>query len=227
MSLVPLHLHSHWSLLDGVPSVGEIVEFAQASRLSALALTDTNAMYGTMEFVTACRQAGITPILGAEVTLTGGASLVLLAQTMSGYGNLCRLVTRLQAAPDREAALARGLGLADLAGHTEGVIALSGGRNGSLDANLRQGDLPQAESLAREMINLFGPDRFCIELQIIQEGDMEWVVALQGAGQPAARAHSRHARQPLPLACRRAALPRVDGNAQGLPAVRAAGAKRA
>ena len=96
MSMIPLHLHSHWSLLDGVPSIGEIVEFAQASDLAALALTDTNAMYGAMEFVAACRKAGIAPILGAELTLTGGTSLVLLAQTLSGYGNLCRLVTRLR-----------------------------------------------------------------------------------------------------------------------------------
>ena len=127
MRMIPLHLHSHWSLLHGVPSVGEIIEFAQASGLPAIALTDTNAMYGAMEFVSACRKAGIAPILGAELTLTGGTSIVLLAQTLPGYGNLCRLVTRLQATPDREAALARGLALTDLTQHTEGLIARSAG----------------------------------------------------------------------------------------------------
>ena len=171
--MIPLHLHSHWSLLVGVPSVGEIVEFAQASGLPALALTDTNALYGAMEFVSACRKAGIAPIIGAELTLTGGTFLVLLAQTMPGYSNLCRLVTRLQAAPDREATLARGLSLADLAQHTTGLIALSGGYRGPLDARLQEGHQPQAESIAHEMVNLFGQERFLIELQIIQESDAE------------------------------------------------------
>jgi len=179
MSMIPLHLHSHWSLLDGVPSVGEIVDFAQATGLPVVALTDTNALYGAMEFIAGCRKAGLVPILGAELTLTGGRSLVLLAQNMQGYGNLCRLITRLQAAPDREVILARGLSLSDLAQHTDGLLALSGGRSGPLDACWREGDAAQAESFAQELVNLFGRDRFCIELQIIQEDDAGKAAALQ------------------------------------------------
>ena len=150
MPVIPLHIHSHWSLLDDVPSVHEMVDLAQASHLPALALTDTNALYGAMEFVSACRQAGIAPILGAELTLTGGHSLVLLAQNLQGYANLCRLVTRLQAVPDREASLARGLSWTDLAQHTDGLIALSGGGNGPLDACWRERDTVRAESFAQE-----------------------------------------------------------------------------
>ncbi len=179
MRVIPLHLHSHWSLLDGVPSVREITEFAQAAKLPALALVDSNALYGVMAFVSECRKVGITPILGAELNLTGGHPIVLLAQNMQGYGNLCRLITRLQAAPDREAALARGLALADLAQHTDGLVALSGGWRGPLDAYLRQNDLAQAEALARELVNLFGHERFVVELQILHEADLDQAHALQ------------------------------------------------
>ncbi len=165
--------------MDGVPSVHEIIDFAQASHLPALSLTDTHALYGAMEFVFGCRQAGIAPVLGIELTLTGGHSIVLLAQNLQGYANLCRLVTRLQAAPDREAALARGLALTDLAQHTDGLMALSGGGNGPLDACLRERDMVRAESFAQEMVHLYGRDRFLIELQMIQAGDADKAMALQ------------------------------------------------
>ena len=132
-----------------------------------------------MEFISDCRKAGIAPILGTELTLTGGHSIVLLAQNMRGYANLCCLITRLQAAPDREASPARGLSLADLSQHTEGLIALSGGRSGPLDASLRERDAPRTEHIARELVSLFGRDRFLVELQIIQEGDSDKAGTLQ------------------------------------------------
>jgi DNA-directed DNA polymerase III PolC len=166
-------------LLDGVASVSDLVGFAQSTNLPALALTDSNALYGAMEFVTECRKVGIAPILGAELNLVGGHSLVLLAQTMRGYGNLCRLITRLQSASDREAALARGLELSDLASHTDGLVALSGGWRSPIDTLIRQANLGQAETLAREFIHLFGHDRFFIELQIIDKNDIAIARSLQ------------------------------------------------
>ena len=179
MRVIPLHVHSQWSLLDGVPSIRELVGFAQAAGLPALALTDSHALYGAMEFVAECRKVGIAPILGAELNLAGGHSIVLLAQNMQGYGNLCRLITRVQAEPDRETAIERGLALADLALHADGLVALSGGVHGPLDAHLRQGSPEQAEELARELIDFFGQDRFYVELQIIEEGDLEQARALK------------------------------------------------
>ena len=167
------------SLLDGVPSVREIVAFAQALSLPPAALTDSNALYGAMEFASECRQAGIASILGAELTLARGLAIVFLAQNMQGYGNLCRLITRLQAAPDREAALARGLSLNDLARHADGLIALSGGRCGPLDACLREGNPAQAESITQELVGLFGQNQFFAELQIIEEGDEQKARVLQ------------------------------------------------
>lgn len=157
----------------------EIIALAQARLLPAIALTDTNALYGAMEFVSACRTADLAPILGAELTVQGGHAIVLLAQNMRGYGNLCQLVTRLQAEPDREASLARGLAWSDLAEHSGGLVCLSGGRDGPLDALLGQHDLVGAESLAGFLAQHFGAESFCIELQRFDHEDMERARALQ------------------------------------------------
>lgn len=129
-----------------MPSVGAIVDFAQAASLPAIALTDTNSLRGAgaIEFISASRKVGIasTPalylrfvqvsVIGAELALTGGHSIVLLAQNMQGYGNLCRLVKCRQASPDCKVTLACGLSLTDLAPHTDGLIAVSGGCIGPL-----------------------------------------------------------------------------------------------
>ena len=171
MHFIPLHFHSHWSLLDGVPSVRESVDFARSHGFPALALTDTNALYGAVEFASRCRDAGIRPIIGAELAIAGGHSVVFLARNREGYANLCRLVARLQAVPDREASLARGLAFSDLAGHTHGLVALSGGCAGPLDAALREGDVQRAEHLVHEFTNLLEHDGFFVELQIVEAGD--------------------------------------------------------
>src|SRR3990170_762674 len=97
MPFIPLRVHSHWSLLNGVPTIAELIEFAARLQLPALALTDSNALYGAVDFVQHCRAAQVQPILGVDFTFETQHSLVLLAQDMTGYAQLCRLVTRLQA----------------------------------------------------------------------------------------------------------------------------------
>lgn len=179
MSPIPLHLHSRWSLLDGVASIPEIVSFAQANQISALALTDTNALYGAMEFISACRKVNISPILGAELNVQSGHSIVLLAQNLRGYANLCQLITRLQARDDREASLARGLAFSEIAPYAEGLVCLSGGHHGPLDALLRQNDFAQAESLAQFLVDAFGAENFYIELQIFDDADLGQARVLQ------------------------------------------------
>lgn len=179
MPFIPLHLHSHWSLLDGVASISDIVSFAQANHLSAIALTDTNALYGAMEFISVCHKANIAPILGAELNVQGGHGMVLLAQNMRGYANLCQLITRLQALDDRETSLARGLAFSEIAPHADGLVCLSGGHHGPLDARLRQNNFAQAESLAQFFADAFGAENFCIELQIFEDRDFEKARALQ------------------------------------------------
>ena len=171
VSFIPLHVHSHWSLIDGVPSIAELVAHAQTLELPALALTDSNALYGAVEFVSRCQDAGVWPVLGAELAYAGGHTLTLLAQDRTGYGNLCRLISLMQGEPERDLLLARGVSLDTLARHAEGIIALSGGRTGPLDARVRRGDYAGAGSLAGALADLFGHDRFCIELQIFEDSD--------------------------------------------------------
>jgi len=90
---VELHAHSSHSLLDGVPAPEDLVAQAADYGMPALALTDHDGLYGAVRFVLAAREAGIKPILGAEVTLEDGSRLTLLVETRRGYANLCRLLT--------------------------------------------------------------------------------------------------------------------------------------
>ncbi|MHC4714701.1 MAG: PHP domain-containing protein, partial [Planctomycetota bacterium] len=77
-SYAPLHLHSNWSLLDGASTPGEYVEAAAAMGMTALALTDTNALYGAVPFYKAARSAGVKPVIGARIE-TASESAVFLA----------------------------------------------------------------------------------------------------------------------------------------------------
>ena len=87
MSFVPLRVHSHWSLLDGVASIDQIVDHAQALHLPAIALTDTHALYGVPDFVAHCRSAHIQPIIGAEFLVDRAHPTVRTAR----FGTPCGL----------------------------------------------------------------------------------------------------------------------------------------
>jgi error-prone DNA polymerase len=157
-----LHCHSHFSLLDGASSPEALVTRAAELGMSALALTDHDAVYGAVRFVKAVREQGIRPILGAELTLEGSYHLTLLAQDTVGWGNLCQLITLARHhAPKGEALLPDGA----LDGYTDGLIALSGCKHGEIPLALRRGDTEAALEAARRSVHLFGKDRFFIELQ--------------------------------------------------------------
>ncbi len=87
---IHLNTHSAYSLLEGLPLPVELAQAAQASGMTALGLTDHRTLTGAIEFVHACRDAGIQPILGLEIDLEMGR-LPLLATSMEGWSNLCRL----------------------------------------------------------------------------------------------------------------------------------------
>ncbi|MGD8966997.1 MAG: DNA polymerase III subunit alpha [Anaerolineae bacterium] len=157
-----LHAHSIYSLLDGVPAPEELVARAADLEIPALALTDHDALYGAVRFVRAAQEAGIKPILGAEMTLGDGSHLTLLVETAEGYANLCRLITL--ARQGQEKGLAR-LDRRDLAAHAGGLIALSGCRRGEISALLLAGRQEQARGVAQGYSRVFGPDHFFIELQ--------------------------------------------------------------
>jgi error-prone DNA polymerase len=162
VSYVELHAHSCFSLLDGVSSPEALITQAAELGMSALALTDHDALYGTVPFVEAATTHGLHPILGAEITLEDSHHLTLLAENAQGWRNLCALISQAQAnAPKGQAALP----WSALAARTDGLIALSGCRQGPIARALLRWDRTTAFRAARKLRDLFGTNHFWIELQ--------------------------------------------------------------
>ena len=98
---VELHAHSAYSFLDGASLPEELAARAAELGYDALALTDHDGVYGSLEFAHAARHVGIQPITGAEVTLEGGRHVTLLCESSRGYANLCRILTAAHAGTRR------------------------------------------------------------------------------------------------------------------------------
>ncbi len=135
MTYVELHAHSAYSFLDGASLPEELAARAADLGYEALALTDHDGVYGSLEFAHAAKQFGIRPITGAEVTLAEGLHITLLCETRQGYANLCRILTDAHAGtrvPGRERdLLPASARLETVERHAEGLVALSGcARNG-------------------------------------------------------------------------------------------------
>ncbi len=95
-SFVHLHTHSHYSLLQALPKLPDLVAAAKTQGCEALALTDLGSMYGAIEFIKECKNAGIKPIVGLEAYLADNNRLLLFAENEQGYKNLLALVTDSQ-----------------------------------------------------------------------------------------------------------------------------------
>src|SRR6266851_5840723 len=175
---VHLHVHSSYSLLEGALTIARLCELAKADRQPALALTDTDNMFGALEFSDKMAAAGIQPIVGCTLAVdfadqdalprTGSPQqleqprIVLLAARENGYRSLMRLNSRafLETAPNESPHVR----LAWLEGETEGLLALTGGPGGPLDAAIVAGQGHLAELRCEALARLFG-DRLYIELQ--------------------------------------------------------------
>ncbi len=168
---VELHCHSGFSFLDGASHPEELVLRAAELGYTALALTDHNGLYSSMEFAQAARSAGVRPITGAEVTLRecfpgrqepdGGHHVTLLAENPTGYANLCRLLTRAHMDSPREDPR---LPLPALLERPEGLILLTGCRRSPVWAAL-QSSAADAEAITSLLIHAFGPGSVFVELQ--------------------------------------------------------------
>ena len=156
-----LHLHTNYSFQEGASSIGEMVGQAADLGYRALALTDHDNLCGAVEFAEACHDAAIQPIIGCEVTMAGGYHLTLLAETRRGYGNLCWLISQAYREDRRRPLLAPGL----LEGHTEGLIALSGCRQGEVSSLLDKKSFVEARETASCYRDLFGESNYFLELQ--------------------------------------------------------------
>ncbi|MCL6598038.1 MAG: DNA polymerase III subunit alpha [Alicyclobacillus macrosporangiidus] len=138
MGFVHLHVHSEYSLREGALRLADLVRLAAEMEMPAVAVTDTNALYGAVAFYQMAKQAGVKPIVGAQLTVGADQDAetlaegrpngppvdhaVLLATCYEGYQNLVRLVTRAHQR-DRQPFVT----FSELASHSEGLIALVGG----------------------------------------------------------------------------------------------------
>ncbi|MCX6779500.1 MAG: DNA polymerase III subunit alpha [Candidatus Magasanikbacteria bacterium] len=186
MQFVHLHVHSHYSLLEGLPKVGDLVYEAKKKGMTAIALTDYGSMYGIIEFFKAAKKKGVKPILGMEAYVALNSRLdkrphidednyhlVLLAENEIGYRNLMKISTigHLEGffnvpRVDKEV----------LRNYHEGLIALSGCREGEVSKIIwKTGDIKKAQAAALEYRAIFGPNNFFLELQDHPdlEGQME------------------------------------------------------
>ena len=195
VSYVELHCHSAFSFLDGASHPVELVGAAVEQGHEAVALTDHDGIYGSMELVQAAKPLGVRAITGAEVTLDDGSHLTLLCESRAGYRNLCRLLTKAHAhtrvwaqdagagwaerwALDSSRARARErprvepkvgepeVSLAEVEAHAEGLVCLSGcARDGAVARRVETSDHVGAAAMARRLLAAFGPERFRVELQ--------------------------------------------------------------
>ena len=162
MPYVELHCHSNYSFQEGASFIHELLAHAVELGYPALALTDHDNLCGAMEFAQAARSLGIQPIIGAEVTLTGGYHVTLLAETQQGYGNLCRLLSSARMTTDRRNPELDPRFLAD---HAQGLILLSGCPRGEIPSLAQEGKLQEAEEVAERHMNWFGRENVYLELQ--------------------------------------------------------------
>ena len=128
---VELHAHSAYSFLDGASLPEELASRAAELGYDALALTDHDGVYGSLEFAHAAKHFGVRPITGAEVTIAGGAHVTLLCETQAGYANLCRILTDAHAGTRPEGREHRELlpaatTIETIAAHADGLVCLSG-----------------------------------------------------------------------------------------------------
>jgi len=174
-SYVELHAHSAYSFLDGASLPEELAARAAQLGYDALALTDHDGVYGSLEFAHACKHLDVRAITGAEVSLAGGAHVTLLCESRRGYANLCRILTDAHARtrlPGRERELLPAETTLDVvAAHAEGLVCLSGcARHG-----IAVVDPNGASRLARAF-----PNAFYVELQRpLERGDTRRNVELE------------------------------------------------
>jgi DNA polymerase-3 subunit alpha len=179
-----LHVHTHYSLLDGACKIPELVKRAKTLGMEALAITDHGCMFGVIEFYNECVKQGVKPLVGMEAYMApgdrrdrqavGGETayhMVLLAQNIEGYHNLLKLSSTAyregfyyKPRIDKESLLA----------HSKGLIATSACLGGEIPSAFMKRDGKAAKAVAETYLEIFGPDRFFIEVQKqgIKEQDM-------------------------------------------------------
>lgn len=171
--LIPIHLHTEFSLLDGMIRVSELVDYAKENELPAIAITDHGVMYSAIEFYEKAKEAGINPLIGCEFYVHDGDihqkdnthnpcyHLVIIAKNSQGYKNLIKLVST---------AWCEGfyykprINFELLKQYHEGLICSSACLGGEVLKHLANGEYEKAKETAKRYQDLFGEDYY-IELQ--------------------------------------------------------------
>ncbi|HTT07761.1 MAG TPA: DNA polymerase III subunit alpha [Gammaproteobacteria bacterium] len=165
-SFVHLRLHTEYSLIDGLIRIEPLMAAVAAAAMPAVALTDQNNLFAMMKFYQAAEHAGIKPIIGADLWLRRPqralSRFVLLCRNPQGYRHLAQLITRGYMENQREGRPC--IEWDWLQEHADGLIALSGGREGDVGQALLGGDVAWAEELTAEWAHCF-PDAYYLELQ--------------------------------------------------------------
>ncbi|MEX0877859.1 MAG: DNA polymerase III subunit alpha [Candidatus Spechtbacterales bacterium] len=169
-----LHVHTHYSLLDGLSKTGELLDFIKENGMDSVAITDHGNLYGAVEFYQQAKRRDIKPIIGFEAYVVdnmhekqggnpGGYNhLILLAKNEKGYKNLIALVTEANLKgfyykPRIDKELLRK--------YSEGLICLSGCLGGELSQALLKNNKEDAKKIAREYADIFASGDYYIELQ--------------------------------------------------------------
>ena len=174
MKFTHLHVHSHYSLLDGLGKIDELINRAKELGMDSLALTDHGNLYGAIEFYQKCRKAGIKPIIGAELYIAAGSMrdknpgvddkryhLIALAYTTEGYHNLIKIITKAHLEgfyykPRVDKMLLRE--------YAAGLIALSGCFAAEIPRAIQSKDPERAERVIAEYQDIFGKENFYLEI---------------------------------------------------------------
>ena len=175
MKFSHLHVHSHYSLLDGLPKIDALLDYVKELGMDAVAITDHGALYGAVEFYKKAKAKGVKPLIGAELYVAyermsdkrpniddKNYHLVLLVKNEQGYKNLVKLITKshlegfyYKPRVDEEL----------LAEHSEGLIALSACLKGKVPRQIINGNLGGAEETALKYQKIFGQGNFYLEVQ--------------------------------------------------------------
>jgi DNA polymerase III subunit alpha len=175
MSFVHLHVHSEYSLLDGFSNIQKLVSRAKELGMPAIGLTDHGTMFGVIDFYNAAKEQGIKPIIGIEAYLASrtmkerspqedkkSSHILLLAENQIGYQNLLKLASAAQLEgfyyyPRIDHEL--------LAQNAEGLICSSGCMSAEVPRFIQQGNIDAARKTLDWYYDIFGKDRFFLELQ--------------------------------------------------------------
>ena len=194
MSFVHLHVHTEYSLLDGFSNIKKLVKRAKELGMPALAITDHGSLFGVINFYNAARSAGIKPIIGIEAYMAArgmqdrdpqldkkSSHLLLLAENETGYRNLLHIASAAQLEgfyyyPRIDTQF--------LAQHSEGLICTSGCISAEIPRLIKQNNLQSAQERLDWYYEVFGPERFFLELQQHDIKELEQVNrALLGLGE--------------------------------------------